>query len=309
VRSLGFERDEPLEMALRATSADPKESTFSCLMDSDSDDSDADTKTAAAVVEARQRSSGERSMNVVWVADEALNDAVFKRLGSHLPQSYEDCRDASGKAVGVGELCGLNRRWRFYEYGVGGTYRPHVDGAWPGSALDANDVYVYDAFGDRTSRLTALIYLNDDFDGGATAFYNAPDTPGISVEAVAPRQGAVLFFPHGDARGSLIHEGAAVLKGYKYVVRTEVLYKYSNDEDEDEDEAASSQGGAPSHAMRGKPQSQGGKSQGGPSGGRPPSQGGAPSQGGRPPSANARGAPSKKKQGQKTNKRQRRTCK
>jgi hypothetical protein len=28
----------------------------------------------------------------------------------------------------------------------------------------------------------------------------------------------------GDAQGSLLHEGSAVLSGAKYVVRTEVLY-------------------------------------------------------------------------------------
>ena len=29
----------------------------------------------------------------------------------------------------------------------------------------------YDVYGDRWSRFTFLIYLNDDFDGGATTFY------------------------------------------------------------------------------------------------------------------------------------------
>ena len=53
------------------------------------------------------------------------------------------------------------------------VYRPHVDGAWPGSGLLDGKV-VFDAFGDRWSRLTFLIYLNDGFEGGATTFY----TPG-----------------------------------------------------------------------------------------------------------------------------------
>ena len=34
---------------------------------------------------------------------------------------------------------------------------------------------VFDAFGDRWSHLTFLIYLNDGFEGGSTTFY----TPGV----------------------------------------------------------------------------------------------------------------------------------
>jgi len=37
---------------------------------------------------------------------------------------------------------------------------------------------VHDAYGDRWSRLTLLIYLNDDFEGGATTFFTpAADNP------------------------------------------------------------------------------------------------------------------------------------
>lgn len=39
-------------------------------------------------------------------------------------------------------------------------------------------------------------------------------------------QGAVLVFPHGDARGSLLHEGSPVGEGgWKVVIRTDLLYE------------------------------------------------------------------------------------
>ena len=46
------------------------------------------------------------------------------------------------------------------------VYRPHIDGAWPGSGIDEQGNYIYDAFVEqpaqaRHSRLTFLIYLND----------------------------------------------------------------------------------------------------------------------------------------------------
>jgi hypothetical protein len=34
-----------------------------------------------------------------------------------------------------------------------------------------------------------------------------------------------LVFPHGDTAGSLVHEGSAVTRGIKYVVRSDVLYE------------------------------------------------------------------------------------
>ena len=73
-----------------------------------------------------------------------------------------------------------------------------------------------------------LVYLNDDFEGGETAFFSAGDDS-IDVTAVQPLRGAVLFFPHGETTGSLIHEGSSVTARLKFVVRTEVLYTYPVD--------------------------------------------------------------------------------
>jgi hypothetical protein len=133
---------------------------------------------------------------------------------------------------------------------AGAVYRPHIDGAWPGSGVDEKGALVDDIFGDRTSRLTFLVYLNDSFGGGGTKFYQpATDDVGkIETRTVEPRQGSILVFPHGffsiifchilsvqfhllsilnivgDSELSLVHEGSAVEVGAKYVIRTDVLY-------------------------------------------------------------------------------------
>ena len=81
-----------------------------------------------------------------------------------------------------------------------------------------------DAHGDRRSRLTFLMYLNDDFDGGATTFYvPSAGAAGLSAYGVQPRIGTVLCFPQGNL-ASLVHEGSAVTRGFKCVIRTDVLY-------------------------------------------------------------------------------------
>mmetsp|Transcript_35409 Transcript_35409/g.60157 ORF Transcript_35409/g.60157 Transcript_35409/m.60157 type:complete len:655 (-) Transcript_35409:29-1993(-) len=160
---------------------------------------------------------------------------------------------------------GLNRRFRFYRYVPGRYYRPHIDGAWPKSGFDRNGNYRYDVCDEdnknglqfveqgkessqdghkededitkqpqreapdigrkQLSRLTFLIYLNDDFDGGATTFLlPAQEKEGIlNAFPIRPVRGGVLVFPHGTCAAPL-HEGSPVLKRCKYVVRTEVEY-------------------------------------------------------------------------------------
>eukprot|EP00775_Hariotina_reticulata_P004878 gene4878-5123_t len=66
--------------------------------------------------------------------------------------------------------------------------------------------YLFDAFGDRWSRLTFLVYLNDGFEGGHTTFYTPSSTEEgvLDARGVLPRRGCVLVFPHGGSVGSLL---------------------------------------------------------------------------------------------------------
>ena len=74
------------------------------------------------------------------------------------------------------------------------------------------------------SKLTFLIYLNDDFGGGGTSFYAPSTVDGVlDCRAVRPVAGSALVFPHG-ATSAALHEGSGVTHGTKYVIRSEVLY-------------------------------------------------------------------------------------
>lgn len=83
---------------------------------------------------------------------------------------------------------GLNRRWRVYKYEPDATqnFAPHIDAGFPPSGLSCNDPtkMIWDVNHDRSvnqqlwdsshscvSRLTVLFYLNDDFLGGETTFF------------------------------------------------------------------------------------------------------------------------------------------
>mmetsp|Transcript_94436 Transcript_94436/g.187179 ORF Transcript_94436/g.187179 Transcript_94436/m.187179 type:complete len:305 (-) Transcript_94436:82-996(-) len=131
---------------------------------------------------------------------------------------FERCRHLLPEIAGC-EPLGLNCKFRCYKYGSGDYFKPHTDGAWPGTRVEGEEVLM-DAFGDRLSQLTFLILLSDDYEGGGTKFY---DSSSGEVETRTPL-GGVLCFPHGYHPDSPMHEGMLVHSGYKYMIRTEVLY-------------------------------------------------------------------------------------
>lgn len=118
-------------------------------------------------------------------------------------QFWERISPAVPSPFGGRNAIGLNERFRFYRYDPGQTFRWHRDGS-----------FVRD--NGEQSQFTFLIYLNADFEGGETKF-KIPSPIG-SVD-VRPEPGMALLFNH-----NLLHEGATVFTGRKYVLRTDVMF-------------------------------------------------------------------------------------
>ncbi|KAI1272006.1 prolyl 4-hydroxylase [Xylaria sp. FL0933] len=156
--------------------------------------------------------------NVYWAVDKAFHDALWKRVSPHIPST-----------VNGRKARGINRRFRVYRYVPGAEYRCHFDGGWPPSGIDPKTgAYVYDASpadAKQTSLFTFLVYLNDEFEGGETTFFTPSIREGVmNAHPVRPTMGSVALFPHGDAKGALLHEGTGVREGAKYIIRTDVEY-------------------------------------------------------------------------------------
>lgn len=166
------------------------------------------------------REGGDTSVlahNFYWIVDTAFHDKLWSRLSPFVPASVN------------GRLSrGLNRRFRVYRYVPGAEYRCHIDGAWPPSGIRPDDTYVYDdspAGKKRSSLFTFLLYLNDEFEGGETTFFMPSPVEGrLNAYPVQPVMGGVAVFPHGEARGALLHEGTSVREGAKYIIRTDIEY-------------------------------------------------------------------------------------
>jgi hypothetical protein len=180
---------------------------------------------------------------------------------------------------------GLNRRFRIYKYAPNemDRFAPHIDAGFPPSGVRTTTVHspsngtfmnnttslVFDdtenvmaslnrqMFGPSSpyiirnvvSRLTILFYLNDQFSGGETNFYQPlsqqqsssanSDTiniPTVLMASVRPKTGSCLIFPQcvgEDVMESYarshwpMHEGSPVRTGScqsKYVIRSDLLF-------------------------------------------------------------------------------------
>jgi hypothetical protein len=125
---------------------------------------------------------------VMW-DDAAEAEALLARVASTVPPMLSGL-----------QCCGANPRLRLYRYAPGERHGAHWD-----SVVELAD--------GRTSLLTLVVYLNDDFDGGDTDF------PELG-RRIAPRKGRALLFQH-----RILHEATRVLAGEKLVLRTDVMYR------------------------------------------------------------------------------------
>ena len=119
--------------------------------------------------------------------DTALERQLWERVKEYVPQKLR-----------ISSAIGLNERFRFYKYQPGHRFKPHKDGSY---IRNINE----------WSEYTFMVYLNEGMEGGATNFDDI---------SVFPEPGMALIFKH-----DLLHEGAEVTAGVKYVLRSDVMYR------------------------------------------------------------------------------------
>lgn len=117
---------------------------------------------------------------------------LWNRISPYVPANLEG-RNAIG----------INERLRFYRYDPGQQFAPHYDGS-------------YRRPNGEESFLTFMVYLNEGCLGGETRFDLRYPYFDITV---VPKTGMALCFIH-----HLRHQGAPVINGRKYVLRSDIMY-------------------------------------------------------------------------------------
>jgi len=165
--------------------------------------------------------------SATWVADDVTIDLLWQRC----IDCFHRQDDFAGRFADKQAL-GLNARFRFYRYAEGDYFATHTDGSWPGSRVIDGEL-VHNAYDDRWSQLSFLLFLSADFEGGATRFYVDPDDPkqpardahsASSFDVRTPLGGA-LCFPHGVHPLHCMHASQPISAGVKYIIRSDVLFE------------------------------------------------------------------------------------
>ncbi|MGJ8646619.1 MAG: oxidoreductase [Marinomonas colpomeniae] len=163
------------------------------------------------------------NMNLNWITDNTTERSIWKRVAPFFNISTPYFLDKVG--------LGLNQRFRFYRYEPEDFFGIHTDGAWPGSRIIDGNV-VTDAFGDRYSLYTCLIFLSDDFVDGETQFLVNKDDPtqpaktpkNAQLKGIRTPAGGMLCFPHGSHPLHCLHASQKISSGIKYIIRTDILF-------------------------------------------------------------------------------------
>ncbi len=162
--------------------------------------------------------------NLTWVTDDTTVDIIWQRC-------KDTFTDRHNHFLGKQPL-GLNGRWRFYKYQSGDFFSTHTDGSWPGSRIIGGEL-IANAYNDRWSMYTFIIFLTDDYEGGHTQFIVNSKNPQIPVQGLANSDtvnvktsaGSVLCFPHGTHPLHCLHGSEMVGTGTKYIIRSDVLFE------------------------------------------------------------------------------------
>ena len=127
-----------------------------------------------------------RSTAVQWVVDKKVRNTQTVPVEPFLPHLHDllqnVIRDVVNPFYGI-EISGYETP-QLLRYGIGGMYEPHVDGESLWMKEDGTKVWRKSVERD----LSAVIYLNDDFEGGEFIF------PDLNIR-VSPKPGLLLCFP------------------------------------------------------------------------------------------------------------------
>ena len=145
--------------------------------------------------------------------DPALSKVLFEEIKKYIPREIV-IRGISDLEHGKWDLQRLNPRIRICRYAEGQYFNKHLDGVY----YESRQVQ---------SKLTFMIYLNGgngEFAGGRTLFFPSKEDDHI-IGFYQPCKGDLIIFDH-----NLWHSGEALIKGEKFILRSDILYKKEDDE-------------------------------------------------------------------------------
>ena len=152
-----------------------------------------------------------RSSERILLQSDELADLIWKQLQHHLTSDDHNGVQPSGFGVSYGSKwvpVTINPLLRCSRYlaSADGKFERHRDAG-----------FCYN--NDFRSVASLVIYLNDDFLGGTTSFWEDPDQPNTQTNQVMPNVGTAVYFNH-----NVEHQADALKQGTKYILRCDVMF-------------------------------------------------------------------------------------
>jgi Rps23 Pro-64 3,4-dihydroxylase Tpa1-like proline 4-hydroxylase len=151
------------------------------------------------------------------VDDENLAKDLWQRIQHVVPKTLtKTYGPTDNQIVKEYEAVGLNERLRFLRYKKGDYFVQHMDGTYERPV--GHPLY------GELSMVTYLLYLNEDFEGGALEMEwredgNLSNRTSI-VKKIQPKTGIVVVHDH-----RILHEAMVVTKGIRYCIRTDIMFR------------------------------------------------------------------------------------
>ena len=148
----------------------------------------------------RLHTGARRHIATRMVEDTPFASVLRERLRGQVPEQLSDGR----KYGGVGASFLLSR------YEPGRYFAPHFDGRGSGVNTEL-----------ECSEFTVVLYLTDDFVGGATHYLSGQGSQVKQSVVVRPHKGCASV----HRQGTVLHAGGAVVEGTKYIMQFFLYYE------------------------------------------------------------------------------------
>jgi prolyl 4-hydroxylase len=161
-----------------------------------------------------------RNHDRVIIENSEISELLWNRIKDNFPNNFKIIKElVPSNDNKMSEECdfiavGVSNYFRFYRYNVGQRFVRHFDGYEYGSMIYTKNLSNQPNV--PTPKLSILIYLNEEFQGGKTTFFNSK---GKEIVAVTPQTGKVLIYNY-----QILHEGSLVSEGLKYIMRSDILF-------------------------------------------------------------------------------------
>jgi PKHD-type hydroxylase len=154
-------------------------------------DSAGDTFETAFLGDENRTDNKTRKTNIYWSQEQELFDMVGHYGASANRQAEWNLQTNAMESIQIGQ------------YPTGGHYDWHVDGL----GLEPIDAPENELLHGKTRKISFVLWLNDDFEGGDFEFHSAHIKGGV----IKPKQGTILLFPSW-----VMHRVKPVKKGTRY---------------------------------------------------------------------------------------------